>query len=712
MKRIIFFLFIFLLFYSNVYASELETVIIEVEGNVDEHEEYIEKNHPFVEVVATYSTLFNGLAIQGKAEHLKRMHTVDFIKGVHHVQDYQTLPAGTSEETKIQSAPITSDVTGKNIKVAVIDTGVDYNHPDLKENFKGGQDLVDFDEDPMETLPEEGMPTNHGTHVAGIIAANGEMQGIAPDASLYAYRALGPGGFGSTVHVLAALEQAVQDKVDIINLSLGNSVNGPDYPTSVAVNKAVELGIPVVIANGNSGPDPWTVGSPATAADALSVGAVQAPTSVPYLYHEGERKAIQIATMQGATSWDLTKDYKIVQGDKAEELNGKIALFQRDVTTFRDYALEAQRKGAVAVLIYNNEPGPLYGGIENNDEAIKIPVAGISEEDGEWLLNKSEEYIATNHQQLDTTIADFSSRGPVTVNWEIKPDITAPGTAIKSTVPGGYESFNGTSMAAPYVTGAIALLKEAYPSWDVEKIYSALQTTAEPLRTEAGEFHTPSTQGHGLIQPEQALNTRTVIYDGTLEAGKITERHEEKQFNVTIENLSDETQEFTFEYPKQQSGIQWQLPLSFTVEPKEKHELKVQLKVSSSRLPDGVHEGFLTLKEKKENKTYHLPYLFVNQSADQPKIAGIEFYLKPFSEDTYSYNLYATEELRSVAIDLYDPDILTYRGNLIEIEEPTIGTNEGEIPRYKLTPGNYIGRLIVISADGEVQIGEMPITIE
>src|SRR5699024_11478445 len=96
---------------------------------------------------------------------------------------------------------------------------------DLNANVKGWYDLVDLDDDPFETRPEEGIPTSHGTHVSGIIAANGELKGVAPNANLYAYRALGSGGQGTSIQVIAALEQAVKDDVDIINLSLGNSIN-------------------------------------------------------------------------------------------------------------------------------------------------------------------------------------------------------------------------------------------------------------------------------------------------------------------------------------------------------------------------------------------------------------------------------------------------------------------------------------------------------
>src|SRR5699024_1577437 len=134
-----------------------------------------------------------------------------------------------------------------------------------------------------------------------------------PDADIYAYRALGPGGMGSTVQVLAAMERAVKDEVDLINLSLGNSINGPDYPTSIAVNRAVELGIAVVIASGNDGPDEWTVGSPATATKAITVGATAAPMKIPSLYEGINDKKIPLHVFFGSLPWNLQKDYQVAQ---------------------------------------------------------------------------------------------------------------------------------------------------------------------------------------------------------------------------------------------------------------------------------------------------------------------------------------------------------------------------------------------------------------
>src|SRR5699024_7867559 len=121
--------------------------------------------------------------------------------------------------------------------------------------------------------------------------------------------------------------------------------------------------------------------------------------------------------------------------------------------------------------------------------------------------------LETAYCKKETAITDFSSRGPVTMNWDIKPDITAPGSNIVSTVPGGYQALQGTSMAAPHVTGAIALLKEAHPNWSNEQIIGALMTTALPLEDEEDARFSPITQGMGSIRPDKAMQTDTIIHN-------------------------------------------------------------------------------------------------------------------------------------------------------------------------------------------------------
>src|SRR5690606_32655657 len=132
-------------------------------------------------------------------------------------------------------------------------------------------------------------------------------------------------------------------------------------------------------------------------------------------------------------------------------------------------------------------------------------VGAISKEAGNWLKKQTKEiYLQLESEIVEDTVTDFSSRGPVTVNWNIKPDIVAPGASILSTVPGGYDSYNGTSMAAPHIAGALALLKEAHPDWSVEQMKAALLTTATPL-----EEASPIEQGTGKVNIEGAIQTNT-----------------------------------------------------------------------------------------------------------------------------------------------------------------------------------------------------------
>lgn len=706
---------------TQASEEDMQSVIVEVEGDALEHKAYLEDYHPFVDVVATFDKLFNGLALQGEPEKLEKMESLEFIKGIHAVQTYKTNTSTVKSLSDEQSdAVIPSDLnntsyTGRGVKVGVIDTGIDYTHPDLEGNFQGGYDLVDLDDDPMETMPDQGIPTLHGTHVAGIIAANGNLQGVAPDAQVYGYRALGPGGAGTSIQVIAAMEQAVEDGMDVMNLSLGNTVNGPDYPTSVAVNRAADLGVSVVLANGNAGPGNWTVGSPATAAKALSVGASSPPQRIPYLYEPSAEKRVPLASMVGAPTWNLEKDYPIVNGD--EQTGGKIALLQRDDIPLYEKAREAEDNGAIAVVIANNTDGMFQGMVENDKNPITIPVAAISKKDGAWLSQHIQEdslYLETAYQEAKSSIADFSSRGPVTVNWDIKPDLLAPGTNILSTVPDGYQLLQGTSMAAPHVAGAVALVKEAKPDWTNEQIFGALKTTANRMETEGsgeGDPSEPIMQGMGKIRPKQAIETDTIISDPLLSFGKVNSYKETETIEIEIENTTNQEQTYSFDIPKKEKGLTWDLPQTFTLDKKETKSLSIDVSINTTQLHEGVHQGWLTLSENDED--YHLPYLFVNQTADNPKAMGFEFALKPFSEDTFLYRLYVTEPAKRVTVDLYDPDTLVHERTLVETEDIDIGMNEGELDKSEIgEPGNYLALITVQLEDGKYESYQTPLFIE
>ncbi|MFC3039654.1 S8 family serine peptidase [Virgibacillus xinjiangensis] len=719
-----FLLFASLVLFSPVILAaekDVQSLIVEVEGDPDEHKEYMEKHHPMIEVVAVYDQLFGGLALRGSPKKLEVLNELEFVTSLHQVRTYEAAPMQNSsvlaepgEDGVLPSALNTTSYTGEGVKVGVVDTGIDYNHPDLQANYQGGYDLVDLDDDPMETLAGEGPPTMHGTHVAGIIGANGELQGVAPEAEIYAYRALGPGGTGTSIQVIAAMEQAVKDGVDIMNLSLGNTVNGPDYPTSMAVNRASELGVAVVLANGNNGPGDWTVGSPATASKALGVGAASPERKQPFLYHFPSDTSIPLSTMHGSVPWQLERAYQVTRGDNAA-LTGKIALFEREKIPFYEMAKRAEEAGAAGVIIYNNEDAPLNGSIGMDDEQISIPVAVIPREAGLWLEEQLQAAgpvrLETNYMEMEKAVAEFSSRGPVTINWDIKPDVIAPGTEIVSTVPGGYQQMQGTSMAAPHVAGALALLKEAHPDWSNEQLFGALMTTALPLGEDRQPEMHATIQGMGEIRPAEAVDAETIIHDPMLSFGTMAGYRDTVTKVLKVENHSNRTKTYTFDIPEKQKGLTWDLPAALEVDPGESAELPVKLNVNTMQLEEGVHQGWLALRE--EDQQFQLPYLFVNEHANQPKVMGFELEPRMFEDNAFEYHLYLTEKAVLAEVDLYDPDTLMFERNLLRVEEPETGQNEGKLTGEDLgAPGTYIAVITAYLENGEQESRELLFHVE
>ncbi len=143
-------------------------------------------------------------------------------------------------------------IKGAGVKVAILDSGIDYNHPDLKDNYKGGYNFAYDNNDPFDDTR-----IGHGTHVAGIIAArdNGTgVVGVAPEASIYAVKVLNGGMMGSTSDILAGIEWAITNKMNIINMSFGVPFDPMYYSQAVedACNKAYKAGIILVAATGNS----------------------------------------------------------------------------------------------------------------------------------------------------------------------------------------------------------------------------------------------------------------------------------------------------------------------------------------------------------------------------------------------------------------------------------------------------------------------------
>ena len=697
---------------TNPYHEEDEQTVILIveEAEHAKMAELIKTKYPNITLRRTYTAVFHGFSVHGPRLDIEKLLQENGVIDATPVSIYkphinESVPFIGGEEIRSILDENGIRLSGKGVKVGVIDTGIDYDHPDLRQNYGGGYDFVDEDKDPMETKRGQGMPTNHGTHVSGIIAANGKIRGVAPDAEIIAYRALGPGGHGSSENVIAAIEKAIHDKVDVLNLSLGNTINGPDWPTSLALDKAVEKGVIAVTSSGNAGPNLWTVGSPGTSAKAISVGASTPPLHIPHLKPVLSRKEIEMIPLQGGAPWHFNlKPMSFIFAnlgykEDMKNVKGKIVLVERGKIPFVEKAVNAKEAGAAALIIYNNMEGNFFGGL---DMDLDLPVVSISKEDGKHLREQWEKkrtLLTTTHKWHKDDIASFSSRGPVTHTWGIKPDVVAPGVAIDSTVPNGYMAMQGTSMAAPHVAGACALLKQAHPDWGPDEMKAALMNTSKVLTREDGSLYSVLEQGAGRIQLREAIETNSLIYPGSLHYGffQKKEARMKKEVEVKVKNVSDEPVSYSFETPRDEKELDWVVPMKFTLQPNEEKTVLVALDIQPKLDEVGMHEGHLLVNAN--NQQIRLPYLYIIEEPNYPRIQGFQFGYGD-KEELYQYEVYLPEGAEEMGIALYESETLHFIKYLDWQRDVPRGMFKKEIPSERIGVKGLV-KAVIFAKKGE-----------
>ena len=418
-------------------------------------------------------------------------------------------------------------IDGTGIKVAVIDTGVDFNHPDLfgwgpEGKVIGGYNFIQEDKSPLDT-------NGHGTQVAGVIAADGQAIGIAPKAKILAYKVSEDGEGVSSELIVRAIEKAIEDGADIINISLG--VNKTNAKIERAINDALEKEIFVVTAAGNDGPGFETIGSPGRNFGSVTVGATYNNlTSSLVATLEVDEKPYTVIPMVGSTKLEEPITGKIIFGGfgKIEDLKeidvrDAILIVERgsdiegELLYFSIKENNAANAGAKVMIVYNNKPGIFLGElvhefIEPNYKP-QIPVVSIDRKEGleiiESIKNGNE---ATVHLFYNPDfVVHFSSRGPVSPFY-LKPDIVAPGAYINSTQNnGGYNFTSGTSYAAPHVSGAAALLLQKSPELHHHEIKSLLLTTVEPVSDAYEQEFSVHAAGAGRLDIGNAYGAKLII---------------------------------------------------------------------------------------------------------------------------------------------------------------------------------------------------------
>jgi subtilisin family serine protease len=621
-------------------------------------------------------------------------------------------------------------LTGKNVRVGIIDTGIDYTHADFggpgtveayqealahsaepaaaglfpTPKVVGGYDFVGDAYDPSSDDPAINTPqpdpnpldcNGHGTHVAGTAAGQGVTgdgetytgpydtdidlstfkigPGVAPEASLYALKVFGCEG--GTNEVVDAIEWAmdpngdgsIADHLDVVNMSLGSDYGSAQSVDAQATDTAIKAGIVVVISSGNAGDLTYISGAPGSASRAITVAAsvdngqffnavrVNTPAGLGDLPALEGAVGKPLKTIGGELTGDVVYFGRGCDGDpQLANPAGKIALIDRGTCAFTDKIFNAQTAGAIGFIIANNVPGDPFSnwGVVDPAKPIDIPGMLISQADGQKLKDA----LATGPvnatlsikikfplPQLADTLADFSSRGPRRGDAFLKPDLSAPGVSIPSAGMGtGNDSrlISGTSMAAPHVAGAAALLVQKHPNWTPTTIKAALVNTAVTAKDLAGDPYPVSLQGAGRIDVAAAAAADTVVFAdtnvGNLSFGFVTSSQEPKTLviNARVRNRGNTDVTYTigneFILGDGNGAIALEHPATVTARARADTSFKVTLHFDPALLP--VPEigatlfqevaGLLLLTPTGGGQTLRLPFYIVPRAVAQSSAAS------------------------------------------------------------------------------------------
>jgi minor extracellular serine protease Vpr len=508
--------------------------------------------------------------------------------------------------------PRMDGIDGSGIKVAVIDTGVDFNHPDLFGWGEGGKVIGGYN------FIQEGQPpldTNgHGTQVAGVIAADGQIMGIAPKAKILAYKVSENGEGVTSDLIIRAIEKAIEDEADIINISLG--VNKTNTKIERAVNLALEKEIFVVTAAGNDGPDLESIGSPGRNFGSVTVGATYNNlTSSLVATFEIDEKPYTVIPMVGSSKLEDAISEKIVFAGYGKiedfekiDVKNAIVIVERgsdvegELLYFSVKEKNAANAGAKALIVYNNKPGIFLGELVHefieSGYSPRIPVVSMDREEGLEIkesIKESSKGILHLFYNPDF-VAHFSSRGPVSPFY-IKPELVAPGAYINTTQNNaGYNFTSGTSYAAPHVSGAAALLLQKNPELHHHEIKSLLLTTVEPVSDAYEQEFSIHEAGAGRLDIGNAYQAKLIIMPPNFVVNMSSEKRiAEQQFELKLIDGTLDSFDIKFEGPE---FIKFAHIL-------EGNTLHIKLSMVENNF--GEHEGKIIINH--EETRYTIPFI-------------------------------------------------------------------------------------------------------
>ncbi|WP_426348094.1 S8 family serine peptidase [Alloiococcus sp. CFN-8] len=622
----------------------------------------------------SYTALMNGFTVKVQYKDIPTIEKLEDVKRAYVSGKYDVPITEKSSETNMATSRemIGADLvnetgyTGKGTVVAVLDTGLDYNHEAFskaptkvkystdrmkhlidknKESLNSGTDgvvkssKVIFSYDYADKDPDVYPVEDHGTHVSGTAVGNNgnDFKGIAPDAQLMAMKVFADNDGGAyDADITAALEDAVILGADVINMSLGSASGFTESSveaTRELYERIAKAGVNLMVSAGNSyhqgysiteaglphaaTTDYGVVGSPSTYGSSLSVASIEnlVITSTyftvegkDYGYTDNAPQEKKLTSLAGNSYEFVYAGLGTPEEIASVQLTGRVALIERGSISFSEKVKNAYDGGAAAVIIFNNAAGAISMSVDN----YYVPAVSITLEEGNTLLAAANKTILIGEKPGEFVnpeagkMSGFSSWGTAP-DLSIKPEITAPGGQVYSAViGGGYSSNSGTSMAAPQMAGAAAVLKqyvnEEFPRLkSVEKmkfINNLLMSTSSPVvEWNYGDGnvdnYSPRKQGAGMIDLDNAINADAYLYVGNKERPKAElgdNTTGSYEFSFIIENFSKEMKVYTpkvqaqTDYPLDYKGNVYNYLQSYTFSTEAgEEEVAVEIEWSKSK---------------------------------------------------------------------------------------------------------------------------------
>ena len=633
---------------------------------------------------AAFDTLWNGLSISTGADAAK-LKDIKGVKavypvGVHSIPPTESVSPELATAIQMTGADVAqaTGLDGTGIKVGVVDTGFDLDHPDLGGDGVGGAPFANsrvvaqfdfvgnaYNADPASPAysptpvpdPIADDCNGHGTHVSGIVGANGGATGVAPGVTFGAYRIFGCAGSANDDVILLALEQALADGMDVVNMSLGDAFNSwPQAPLAQASDVLLKNGVVVVASIGNSGASGvYSNGAPGVGDGVIGTASYDntstnlnaftiSPDNAPIGYQNGSATGLPPAPFSGSMTMSKTgtpataNDACNTTLPLPAAVSGTAVLIRRGTCGFYEKARNAQLAGATAVILYNNVAGRIVANVNIAAAAgpplipITIPVVTITAADGATIDGRIAaapppevltwtDGVVSEPNASGGTISGFSSFG-LNAELTLKPDIGAPGGFIRSTYPielGTYATISGTSMASPHVAGAVALLLEAHPNTNVNDVRDILQNSADP-KIRFGQTYLDNThrQGAGMLDIPGAIDATTLLQPGKISLGegngdtvkiKLTNSSGSPvTYDLSHEPAAGTTNTFpAVAYSTDFASASFSSP-SVTVPGNGSANVEVTITPNPAMPDKGVYGGYITFTPQQDGQVYRVPY--------------------------------------------------------------------------------------------------------